>query len=144
MYLFLFLNPRYLRQSCKALFQIRIRGNIVFHCSVHIGLIRIHIKISGSGQAEENRFGFPGFFAFESLLYGTVDGMCGLRCRQEAGSTSYGANPGDEVWGTAAIKKAPVSAISAGTEACYTVFCGTTRLDELILRSVHVLSYTVP
>ena len=37
-----------------------------------------------------------------------------------------------EVWGTAAIKKAPVSAISAGTEACYTVFCGTTRLDEAI------------
>lgn len=45
---------------------------------------------------------------------------------------------------TTAIKKASASAISAGTKACYTIFCGTTRLDDLIIHSVHVLPYMVP
>lgn len=60
----LVLDSRNFWQLRKSDFQVCIGRNIVGHASFQVGSIGHHIKITGSGQAEKNGFGFAGFLAY--------------------------------------------------------------------------------
>ena len=54
------------------------------HFPVIESLVSKHIKVAGSGEAEDNVFGFPGFPALHGLVNGHLDGVAAFRSRKDA------------------------------------------------------------
>ena len=67
-----------------ALLNVLIGGNVVGHDAVVVLAVGDHVEVSGAGESEEDVFGLAGFFAFEGLVDGGLDGVCGFGGGEDA------------------------------------------------------------
>src|SRR5699024_7652376 len=72
------------RKSGKPRFQIFICRDVVCHPSVIERLICVHVKISGSGQPEEDGLLFSRLLALHRLVDGYLYRMAALRRRKDS------------------------------------------------------------
>ncbi len=72
---FLKLISRKLWNTIKSSLKISICWNIIGHLSIMELLVGKHIKVTGTGQTEQDILLFTGFFTFECFVNGNTDGM---------------------------------------------------------------------
>ena len=73
-----------LRQAGPEGSQFIVRGNIVVHDAVVELFISDKIKVSGTGEAEEDRLLLAGFLAFQRFIDSGADCVAAFRRRQNA------------------------------------------------------------
>ena len=65
----------HLREQGDALGDVFVGGDEVGHFAVVELPVGDHVEVAGAGEAEDDVFGFAGFFALEGLVDGGLDGV---------------------------------------------------------------------